>query len=148
MSTTIPDSADIATHPNIVASAPETFNVQIVPAPDTDHEPTQVDQATNVEGNQKRDSRKTSIKLAIPSVQQGSSPRGSDDRQGRRGSSQSQRFTLTLWKPRDYHHWKSPLLMILFSIIGFGLSVGHCVFYYGLNGKIVGDSYKQEEKLR
>ncbi|KAH6959760.1 hypothetical protein BKA56DRAFT_533090 [Ilyonectria sp. MPI-CAGE-AT-0026] len=38
--------------------------------------------------------------------------------------------------------------MIIFLLIGVGLSVGHCVFYPSLNRQLVGNSSRQEEKLR
>lgn len=47
-----------------------------------------------------------------------------------------------------HQSWKSPILMIVFLLIGVGLSVGHCVFYPSLNGQLVGNSSRQEEKLR
>lgn len=49
---------------------------------------------------------------------------------------------------QTHHNWKSPILMVIFLLIGVGLSVGHCVFYPSLNGQLVGGSSRQEEKLR
>ncbi|KPM44202.1 hypothetical protein AK830_g2378 [Neonectria ditissima] len=56
--------------------------------------------------------------------------------------------SIASWRPRTYQRWKSPALMVVFFLVGFGLSLCHCVFYPSLNGQIVGDSYRQEEKLR
>ncbi|KAH8652840.1 hypothetical protein BGZ61DRAFT_541812 [Ilyonectria robusta] len=53
------------------------------------------------------------------------------------GSSQtSRRFAIALWKPRTYHRWKSPALVVVFFLIGFGMSLCHCVFYPSLIGQI------------
>jgi hypothetical protein len=49
---------------------------------------------------------------------------------------------------RRIHTWRSPLLMVVFYILGLSLSVAHCVFYPKLKGRIVGDSGQQEEKIR
>lgn len=38
--------------------------------------------------------------------------------------------------------------MIAFLFLGFGMSLTHCVFYPSLQGRIVGDSYNQENQLR
>ncbi|KAF2729936.1 hypothetical protein EJ04DRAFT_501369 [Polyplosphaeria fusca] len=54
----------------------------------------------------------------------------------------------TGWKKRNIPRWKSPLLMILFFIIGLAMSLAHCIYYPKLHGVIVGDSSSQEEKLR
>ncbi|KAF2002416.1 hypothetical protein P154DRAFT_488382 [Amniculicola lignicola CBS 123094] len=62
-------------------------------------------------------------------------------------SSPSQRFQIK-WPKRHIHRWKSPMLMILFFIIGLAMSLAHCIFYPKLSGKVVGDSSSQEEKLR
>lgn len=53
-----------------------------------------------------------------------------------------------VWPKRHIHKWKSPLLMVLFFTLGAAVSVAHCVFYPKLNGRIVGDSNQQEEKIR
>lgn len=55
---------------------------------------------------------------------------------------------MRIWTPREYNHWKSPVLMVLLYITGLVLSVAHCVFYKNLDGKIVGSSYDQEQNLR
>lgn len=52
------------------------------------------------------------------------------------------------WTEWYIHKWKSPVLMALFFGLGATVSIAHCVFYAKLNGRIVGDSSKQEEKLR
>lgn len=52
------------------------------------------------------------------------------------------------WRKRQIPPWKSPLLMILFFIIGLAMSLGHCIFYPKLSGKIVGDSSDQEGNIR
>jgi hypothetical protein len=38
--------------------------------------------------------------------------------------------------------------MISFFVVGFALSLAHCIFYPKLKGKVVGNSSSQEEKLR
>lgn len=53
-----------------------------------------------------------------------------------------------LFKSRYIHRWKSPLLMFLFFVIGLTMSFAHCIFYPALEGKIVGGSSSQEERLR
>lgn len=55
---------------------------------------------------------------------------------------------INLWKPRVYHHWKSPLLMVVFCVIGLALSIAHCAVYRSLDGRVVGSSYDQEQNLR
>lgn len=50
--------------------------------------------------------------------------------------------------PRQYHKWKSPLLMLVFYICGLGMSFGHCTFYAGLNNSIVGGPHQQGINLR
>lgn len=52
------------------------------------------------------------------------------------------------WTKRHIHKWKSPFLMMLFFALGVTVSLAHCVFYARLDGRIVGDSSQQEEKLR
>jgi hypothetical protein len=52
------------------------------------------------------------------------------------------------WRKRQIPRWKSPLLMILFFIIGLAMSLGHCIFYPKLSGKLVGGSSDQEENIR
>ncbi|KAH6622199.1 hypothetical protein C7974DRAFT_377797 [Boeremia exigua] len=54
----------------------------------------------------------------------------------------------SVWNRRYIHKWRSPFLMVLFFVLGAAVSIAHCVFYPKLNGKIVGDSYQQEEKIR
>jgi hypothetical protein len=51
-------------------------------------------------------------------------------------------------KPHRIRHWKSPLVMLIFYAIGVGMSIAHCVFYPGLDGKIVADAYNQERNIR
>jgi hypothetical protein len=53
-----------------------------------------------------------------------------------------------MWKPRQYHKWKSPLLMFTFYLLGLGISIGHCAFYPSLKDKIVGSSRNQESNIR
>jgi hypothetical protein len=52
------------------------------------------------------------------------------------------------WEKRRIHRWKSPLMMVVFFLVGLALSLAHCIFYPSLHGKIVGNSDAQEEKLR
>jgi hypothetical protein len=52
------------------------------------------------------------------------------------------------WTKRHVHRWRSPLLMVLFFLLGLSVSIAHCVFYPKLRGKVVGDSNQQEEKIR
>ena len=54
----------------------------------------------------------------------------------------------SLWTPRSYRQWKSRILMVAFLFLGFGMSLTHCVYYPSLQGRIVGDSYSQENQLR
>lgn len=63
-------------------------------------------------------------------------------------SSKPQLLSAASWKPQTYQSWRSPILMIMLFLVGFAFSVGHCIFYPSLNGKIVGDSSQQEGKLR
>lgn len=55
---------------------------------------------------------------------------------------------MPVWNKRQIHRWRSPFLMVLFFMLGAAVSVAHCVLYSLLNGKIVGNSDQQEEKLR
>jgi hypothetical protein len=52
------------------------------------------------------------------------------------------------WTKRHIHRWRSPLLMVLFFVLGAAVSIAHCMFYPLLNGKVVGNSNQQEEKIR
>ena len=52
------------------------------------------------------------------------------------------------WTKRRIHKWRAPLLMVIFFLLGFSMSVAHCVFYPKLHGKVVGNSSRQEEKIR
>lgn len=52
------------------------------------------------------------------------------------------------WTNRYIYRWRSPFLMVLFFVLGAAVSIAHCVFYPMLNGKIVGGSDQQEEKIR
>jgi hypothetical protein len=52
------------------------------------------------------------------------------------------------WKGRRIHAWKAPLLMFVFLLLGWTMSVAHCVFYPKLKGQIVGKADQQEEKIR
>ncbi|KAH7138064.1 hypothetical protein B0J11DRAFT_513479 [Dendryphion nanum] len=45
-------------------------------------------------------------------------------------------------------NFKSPMLMFLFFLIGFAMSLAHCIVYPKLQGQIVGDAEAQEEKIR
>jgi hypothetical protein len=38
--------------------------------------------------------------------------------------------------------------MLIFYTIGVGTSITHCVFYPGLDGMIVADTYNQERNIR
>jgi hypothetical protein len=60
-----------------------------------------------------------------------------------------------IWLPRSdirevprRSRWKAPLWMSVFFLLGVGLSITHCLFYYGLNGTVVGSAYNQESTLR
>ncbi len=50
--------------------------------------------------------------------------------------------------PRQYHKWKSPLLMLVFYLCGLGMSIGHCAFYASLNNSVVGSPHQQGTNLR
>ncbi|KAF2471142.1 uncharacterized protein BDR25DRAFT_223485 [Lindgomyces ingoldianus] len=52
------------------------------------------------------------------------------------------------WIKRRIHRWKSPLLMVVFYIIGLAMSLAHCIFYPKLKGVIVGNPDSQEGKIR
>lgn len=52
------------------------------------------------------------------------------------------------WQKRQIHRWKSPLLMVVFFLIGLAMSLAHCIFYPSLQGKVVGNPDAQEEKIR
>lgn len=52
------------------------------------------------------------------------------------------------WEYRHIHRWKSPLLMVVFFVIGLAMSLAHCIFYPSLSGRVVGNSDAQEEKIR
>jgi hypothetical protein len=52
------------------------------------------------------------------------------------------------WKPRRYRKWQSPVLMVLFFVIGLSLSLAHCLFYSSLDAEIVGSPAQQENNLR
>ncbi|KAK0737326.1 hypothetical protein B0T21DRAFT_364903 [Apiosordaria backusii] len=52
------------------------------------------------------------------------------------------------WKPRKFHKWESPLLMISFFVLGLVFSISHCVLYASLDGAIVGSAAHQESNLR
>jgi thiol:disulfide interchange protein len=52
------------------------------------------------------------------------------------------------WQKRRIHRWKSPLMMVVFFLVGLAMSLAHCIFYPSLQGKIVGNSDAQEEKIR
>ncbi|KAI9767275.1 MAG: hypothetical protein M1839_004541 [Geoglossum umbratile] len=53
-----------------------------------------------------------------------------------------------LWRPRRISKWKSPLLLLIFFIIGLAMSIAHCVFYPKLSGIVVGNSSNQERNIR
>jgi thiol:disulfide interchange protein len=52
------------------------------------------------------------------------------------------------WPKRTRHRWKAPLLMVIFFLIGFAMSLAHCIFYPMLTGVIVGSPDSQEGKIR
>lgn len=56
--------------------------------------------------------------------------------------------TVQGWSKREFHKWQPPFYMTVFFLIGLSMSIAHCVFYPKLRGKLVGDSYQQEEKIR
>ncbi|KAH7386843.1 hypothetical protein DE146DRAFT_184365 [Phaeosphaeria sp. MPI-PUGE-AT-0046c] len=56
--------------------------------------------------------------------------------------------TVQGWSKREFHKWQPPFYMTVFFLVGFSMSIAHCIFYPKLRGKLVGDSYQQEEKLR
>lgn len=49
---------------------------------------------------------------------------------------------------RHIHRWKSPLLMVVFFLIGLAMSLAHCIFYPSLRDQLVGNPDAQEEKIR
>jgi hypothetical protein len=57
-------------------------------------------------------------------------------------------YMASRWKPRQYRKWESPVLMVLFFVLGLGLSLAHCLFYSSLDGDIVGSPAQQENNLR
>lgn len=63
-------------------------------------------------------------------------------------SDNSRRARHEIWVPRRYHKWKSPLLMSTFFVLGLGMSIGHCAFYWILKDTIVGSPWRQESNLR
>lgn len=52
------------------------------------------------------------------------------------------------WPRRKIWRWKAPLSMMTFFIIGFALSLAHCIYYPKLSGMIVGNPDSQEAKIR
>ncbi|KAK3377470.1 hypothetical protein B0H63DRAFT_398759 [Podospora didyma] len=50
--------------------------------------------------------------------------------------------------PRNYHHFKTPLLTTLFFTLGSGMSIAHCVLYSKLDNTAVGSPAEQENNLR
>ncbi|ORY04871.1 hypothetical protein BCR34DRAFT_491266 [Clohesyomyces aquaticus] len=58
------------------------------------------------------------------------------------------KIQVPLWPTRTIHRWKAPLLMVIFFIIGFAMSLAHCIFYPMLTGVIVGNPDSQEGKIR
>ncbi|KAK3315414.1 hypothetical protein B0H66DRAFT_593988 [Apodospora peruviana] len=65
-----------------------------------------------------------------------------------RSESSTQQRWHEQWTRREYHHWKAPLLMVVFWLIGIGCSVAHCTFYSLLQGTIVPGPGAQENNLR
>jgi hypothetical protein len=54
-----------------------------------------------------------------------------------------------VWQPRRrFHQWKSPLLMLIFFVIGLNMGFAHCTFYASRSGHIVGSSSDQERVIR
>jgi len=49
---------------------------------------------------------------------------------------------------RRYHRWKGPVLMVVYFSVGLAMSLAHCFFYAGLNGKVLGNPQSQEVNLR
>jgi thiol:disulfide interchange protein len=52
------------------------------------------------------------------------------------------------WAKRTRYRWKAPLLMVSFFLIGFAMSLAHCIFYPMLTGVIIGNPDSQEGKIR
>lgn len=81
-----------------------------------------------------------------------SSPKSAPAKPPRNASSDTSRRArnevLSNLSPRQYHKWKSPLLMLAFYICGLGLSIAHCTFYSKLNNSIVGSSSQQRSNPR
>ena len=50
--------------------------------------------------------------------------------------------------PRRYFHWRAPLLMLIFYLIGISMCAAHCAVYSGLSGEVVGSPAEQEKNLR
>jgi hypothetical protein len=89
--------------------------------------------------------------LALPEVEAGLRPPGTVRIPSNASSDSSRRLRKDLLfnlGPRQYHKWKSPLLMLVFYICGLGMSVSHCALYVGLNNSIVGGSHQQGTNLR
>lgn len=45
-------------------------------------------------------------------------------------------------------NWGNPILMVMFLLIGISLAVAHHFYYLWLDGRVVGDSNKQQWALR
>jgi len=56
--------------------------------------------------------------------------------------------TFPNWEARRIHTWKTPLLMVLFFLVGLAMSMAHCVFYPKHKDQVVGKADQQEEKIR
>ncbi|CAH0053763.1 unnamed protein product [Clonostachys solani] len=86
--------------------------------------------------------------LLSPPLERSPSSRRSGSRESGPLLRRARRNTAIPWMPQLPKHLKSPLLMVVFFLVGFGLSLGHCIFYPQLSSRIVGDSNQQEERLR
>ena len=91
------------------------------------------------------------VSFALPEVEARLGPPGTVRIPSNASSDSSRRLRKDLLfnlAPRQYHKWKSPLLMLVFYICGLAMSIGHCTFYARLNNSIVGGPHQQGTNLR
>jgi len=117
--------------------------IPAIPSPQSSAEPPERSQGNTLDTPQDQNGTSSSQRPSN-SMSPGSRPR----LQGNASSSSFRLARPKMWIPREYHKWKSPLLMFTFYLIGLGISIGHCAFYPSLKDKIVGSSRKQESNIR